>query len=155
MNRAIIPVPPSANRLWRIFRNRQHKATEYKDWLKYTAHLLRERMRPVDGTVRIVIELRFGKGFMRSRDLDNCIKPIIDALKPPRYDKEGKLASDGAGIIPDDSIEIVRSICIDVLPAIDKKSEAECVVMVERIDFPELVPVGIKRVSRAAQEALI
>jgi hypothetical protein len=152
-----IPVPESANHLWKIFGNRQYKTKAYRDWLEYTAQILRERMAPVEGPVRITITIRFGKGFMRSRDLDNCFKPIIDVLKPPRYDKEGKLSSDGAGIIPDDSIETVRSIAADVEPAFDKKSEAECWVLVEPYPFPPLVPIGAPRAKKVKpqEEALL
>lgn len=144
----IIPLPPTANKIWRTVGNRTYATKEYRDWLKLCADLFREHWRPIDGPVRVTLTIRYGKGFPCSRDADNCLKPVMDALKPPRHAKDGTLTGDGASIIPDDCIEVVRGIAIEVLPAHDKKSEAECWVMVESIECPPLLPASTKRPTK-------
>lgn len=130
-----ISVPPTANHIWKIVMSRIIKDKVYRDWLAYCADLIEERMEPVDGPVRIDIVITLGKGFASNRDLDNCIKPVLDLLKPNSYSraKEGKkpeLKSRGAGVIEDDSVAFVREIRAYFEPPIDKKSDAFCTVRV-------------------------
>ena len=35
MNQAMVPVPPSANRMYRIIRNRMYRSSDYMAWLKW------------------------------------------------------------------------------------------------------------------------
>jgi Holliday junction resolvase RusA-like endonuclease len=134
----LIPLPPTANNIWRIFGSRQHKSALYTKWLAECAELVAEEMRPVVGPICITVTIRLGKGFPKSRDLDNCVKPCIDLLKPTSYKRNGDVASVGAAIIEDDSVEYVRRIVAEVIPAYDKKSDAECYVFVE--PFPGTGP---------------
>ena len=128
-----LPLPPTANHIWSIFGNRMHRTTVYKKWLAHCTDILADEMQPVEGPVAIEITLVLGKGCPVSRDLDNCIKPVIDLLKPCKYDRNGKLTSSGAAIIKDDDVRIVRRITAQVLPAYDKKSEAEFWISVTEV----------------------
>lgn len=129
-----IPLPPTANNIWRIFGSRQHKSSHYLAWLTECAIIAERDMRPTVTPCQITVQIRLGKGFARNRDLDNCIKPCIDLLKPPSYRRsDGKLSSPGASIIPEDSVEYVMRIVAEVLPPYDKKSGAECYLSVEPI----------------------
>lgn len=130
----LIPLPPTANNIWRIFGSRQHKSSHYLKWLTECVEIVKDEMQPVIGPVRVTVTIRLGKGFPRNRDLDNCIKPCLDLLKPPSFRRaDGKLSSPGASIIQDDSVEYVPEIIARVLPAYDKKSDAECWISVRAL----------------------
>ena len=129
--------PPTANHIWKIFGNRQYATSTYRKWLVHNADIFREALPALSFAppYRVVVTIVRGKGFTESRDLDNCIKPVLDLLKPAKYSKarEGKppeLVSDGCGLIEDDDVEIVREIIARALPAWDSKSEAELYVKV-------------------------
>lgn len=83
--------PPSANSLRANHTSskggrlqiRQHKTPEYTAWLTHAIYELRQHMTPVgkeNYPVTVNIYVFGGKGLTRKRDLDNFIKPIIDAL---------------------------------------------------------------------------
>lgn len=143
----LIPIPPSANHLWKIFGNRQYKAPAYRAWLEEVVPFIERNLAKAEGPVQVTIQLRFGKGLRANRDIDNCIKPCLDALKPPAFDKDGKMKSPGASIIYDDSLEAVRRITVELLPAYDKKSEAECRLIVEPIEPFDLVPAKPRKAA--------
>lgn len=132
--RVQLPLPPTANHIWQIFGNRMHITTTYRKWLKAAVEAIREEV-PEEftfaGLVEIEISVRLGKGFPKNRDLDNCIKPAIDVLKPAKFGRtDGKLKSDGAAVIADDSSEYVARILAGFLPPHDSKSEAEFFIAV-------------------------
>jgi|GEM_PF-5191422 len=122
----MVPIPPSANRLWRVWGGRVAKAAEYKKWLRECC-LEHEDLKDkaVEIPVEVVITIRLGKGFPASRDIDNVVKPCMDLLKPRSFKKNGDLDHEGLGLIKDDKVEFVRGITVVVEPPHDSKSEAE------------------------------
>lgn len=87
-----IPIPPSANQMWQIVapkgRRRtpfMKRSTTYKKWLNATALLLKVSMPPARLPAAVVVTIRGGKGWRQEhgkdvRDIDNLLKPIMDAL---------------------------------------------------------------------------
>lgn len=87
-----LPMPPSANRLWRYDRGgRPHRSTQYKAWLQHAgAEILVQgrtayhggwgkfRAVPITSPVEVVIWA--GRPDKRKRDIDNRIKPLLDCL---------------------------------------------------------------------------
>lgn len=125
-----VPVPPSANHLWRTVSrtNRRGvrktfvtKTPKYKDWLEEAVLLLRCGLsRPQQYPVGVRIVIRGGKGWDARRDLDNATKALIDAVKH-------------SGRIPDDSTEFVTRIELEFVPPTHKNTRAGCTVaLVER-----------------------
>lgn len=74
-----LPLPPSANRLWRSNRGRVHRSPEYLAWLEAAGWLLlSQKPGGVSGNYKISINaVRPDK---RRRDLGNLEKPISDLL---------------------------------------------------------------------------
>lgn len=116
---AQIPLPPSANRLWRVFGGRVCKSRHYVEWLEHVTWLLRREMKPVAGPAHVSMLLRGGKGITVRSDLDNLIKPTIDALK-------------GAGILVDDNLEHVVGVDARYEPRTSRKDVAEFFVEVRQ-----------------------
>lgn len=115
-----IPLPPSANRLWRAGGGRVYRSPEYRSWLTETIW----DMRAQAGAARIIgayhLRLLVERPDWRRRDLDNFLKATSDALVH-------------AGVIEAD--HLAESICIqwsgpgnlmhiNLLPAEQKKSRA-------------------------------
>lgn len=143
----MVPVPPSANRLWRVWNGRVSRAAEYKKWLKECCIEHRAiKNQQVNFPVEVIITLRLGKGYIASRDIDNCIKPAMDLLKPDSHKRNGDLDHEGLGIIEDDKVAFVRGIRIVVLPPHDSKSEAEFYIHWVRSEV-SITPPAKKRKS--------
>lgn len=117
MNQVALIPPPSANNLWRHFRGQTVRTKAYNDWLEYAVQEMEKNLTPVTGRVKILIILHEGKGIKVTADLDNFIKPVLDALKPPTFntDKDGQVAQSkpGASIIEDDNLRHVHRIVAD------------------------------------------
>jgi Holliday junction resolvase RusA-like endonuclease len=85
-----LPIPPSVNDLLRpVIRRRKCgrlyprmlRSPEYQSWLEAAVLLLRVGMRPaMRFPIRLSIEIIGGSGFPVTRDLDNTIKAIQDAM---------------------------------------------------------------------------
>lgn len=117
LGRVALPPPPSANRLWRTFRGHSVRSADYTKWLEHASDEMRRSLRPTSGRVSVRVTLCEGSGVMRSADLDNLLKPVMDALKPEsRHQTTGQITKPGAGIIQDDNLAIVRRIAIGVVP---------------------------------------
>jgi Holliday junction resolvase RusA-like endonuclease len=72
-----IPVPPSANRIWRRAGAIMHKSTEYRAWKDAAAAAIQEqRAGRCFDWFSIGIDLPHSR-----RDPDNSIKPILDACQ--------------------------------------------------------------------------
>lgn len=74
----ILPLPPSANRIWRNFRGRMVKSSEYREWRDDACDRIIKQM---DG--QPPLEWFTAAMIMppTRRDLDNSIKPTLDALQ--------------------------------------------------------------------------
>jgi len=74
---ADLPVPPSANRMWRHARGRTYRSPEYEAWRESAGLLLNAQRKgfSITGPARMV--LRIGK-IHGARDGDNCLKPTAD-----------------------------------------------------------------------------
>lgn len=77
-----ITPPPSANKLWRYTGGRPLKSREYRQWMKVAQMeilLQRNAGTPaLSGPVEVLISM---KRMRKNADLDNRIKPTLDALE--------------------------------------------------------------------------
>jgi crossover junction endodeoxyribonuclease RusA len=114
-----LPYPVSANRYWRIARNRlilSKEAKAYKNAAKI--EFAKTGAIPMTGIVVVVIILhpkltRSGEASKVRIDLDNALKVVIDALNGLAYidDKQivGISATVGEGGMPDGGVSIIIS----------------------------------------------
>lgn len=117
----VLPVPPSVNGLWRAVRKGHAKVCVVKSraytlWLEEA--VLRLRLGLPVLTVfpaRLTLTVCRGKGWHPRRDLDNCLKPVADALVR-------------SGRIPDDDGDHIASFVAGFGP--DAKA-AYCTVSLE------------------------
>lgn len=86
-----IPVPPSANKIWRFVPGSRHplKSREYRAWLKETIDILHEHVRQGVKFGREPLIVRIVPPFNGRRDLDNYCKATLDGLV-----QSGMLATD-------------------------------------------------------------
>lgn len=92
---ATLPYPPTANKLWRFVPGQRTplKSEDYRRWLAAVDACLPMSMRgKVRGSCRV--EIIAERPDARKRDLDNLVKPILDAIK------DGKTLK---GLIRDDA----------------------------------------------------
>lgn len=79
-----LPYPPSTNGLWRSSKRKDgtpyvHRTKRYMTWLNSAGWEIRaQKPSRIDGPVEITIVLKRGA---KNHDLDNRIKPILDALQ--------------------------------------------------------------------------
>lgn len=92
----VLPLPPSANRLWRRSGRRIHPSPDYDDWKARARLCLAQQGRGarIHGFYRMAIVLPATR-----KDADNLIKPLGDALQV-------------AGIIQND--RLLRGLTLDV-----------------------------------------
>ena len=76
-----LPEPPSANRYWRVYRNRVVKSAEARAYQEVVA-LIAAKAVPFDGEVSVVLTWWRGRA---SGDLDNRLKVTLDSLKGLAY----------------------------------------------------------------------
>lgn len=76
-----VPYPPSANRYWRIARNRLYVSSEARDY-KQVVKLTNLRVKPLDGPVRLTATIYRPQ---KSGDLMNREKVLSDALQGVAY----------------------------------------------------------------------
>lgn len=84
-----LPMPPSANDYWRVWRGRAVVSTEarrYKQGAKLRA--LTQGMRPLDGPVCVSVVVYRKR---KAGDLDNSLKVLLDALKGVAYEDDGQV----------------------------------------------------------------
>ena len=107
-------LPPTANNLFRAGRHGRgrYKTRQYRDWLTETEarFLLAGRNLSAGKPWSLCVSVR---GLKRTRDLDNCLKPFVDALVR-------------TGLVPDDRwldrIVMVREIGPTGAPKDDEES---------------------------------
>ena len=73
-----LPLPPSANRIWRNFRGRMVKSAEYRDWRDEAADSIAHQMGGQPPLMWFTAAMIMPP---TRRDLDNSIKPALDALQ--------------------------------------------------------------------------
>lgn len=117
-----IPIPPSANQLWRVARRRgRGKArviptVKYAEWLKVAVPLIKRSMpKAAIFPIKITIEVTGGKGWRQGRDISNAIKATEDAIKH-------------AGIIPDDNTDYVVEVNAIYFEPMKPKQQARCLI---------------------------
>lgn len=71
-----IPIPPSANRMYRKVRNFMIPSPEYIAWLEAAGPIVRRHTGPITGMIAVHIKVWGGRGWVESSDLDNLEKPI-------------------------------------------------------------------------------
>jgi len=76
----LLDMPPSANKMWRKGPFGMHPSAEYKGWKNSAAMevMAARRGQTFDEPVEIVLII---KRAHKLRDLDNQIKPVLDALQ--------------------------------------------------------------------------
>ena len=90
MNQVVLPIPPSANMIWRIGRGRMYKSGQYLAWLA-AAEVEFLAQGPWDKfEEKTPYRVEIFAAIDRRRDIDNLIKPILDAMLK-------------AGLTPDDA----------------------------------------------------
>jgi Holliday junction resolvase RusA-like endonuclease len=87
-----LPMPPSANLIWRTARGRTYRSPDYAAWREQAGWLVKG-CKPVAGPVRVEIAVS-----QKARgDIDNRIKPVLDVLV-------------AGGLIAGDDKKTVRSV---------------------------------------------
>lgn len=80
-----LPCPPSMNSIWRVGRRVGSKKSvvylsgTYKNWLETIVLDVRRMPKIKDYPIRVEIKVQAGNDW-RKRDIDNLIKPTLDAL---------------------------------------------------------------------------
>ena len=120
----VVPIPPSTNGIWRMVRRRHRSvlvvSKHYRNWLDVTIALMRHHLQPAQCPCRIDITIQGGKGWRITRDLDNVIKPVVDAL---RY----------AHVLPDDSCQYVVFVSASYVPCEIRRTNAECIITISEV----------------------
>lgn len=79
-----LPIPPSANHIFRASRRGQvYRSKKYTDWHK-AAELMAyatKKGKVINPPYAITMEIIGGSGWRKDRDLDNCWKPVLDLLQ--------------------------------------------------------------------------
>lgn len=105
MTTITLPVPPSANNLFRNVRKGRVVTERYQSWLNAAGwELQSQRIAPIDGPVHLAIAINEKK---TRCDLGNCEKATVDLLVKH-------------GVIADDNKRVVRSISLYWSPNVDR-----------------------------------
>ena len=100
--RLVLPIPPSVNHIWRRRGKATYLSENYQRWLRQAeAAAFEQRARCIDGQVAVSLTVIPGRGWRSNRDLDNLLKPTLDALC--RF-----------GLILDDNCSIVRQLACTI-----------------------------------------
>lgn len=100
-----LPIPPSANRMYRKVRNMMIPAPEYLHWLEAAAPIVRRHITGHLATpITVHIKVWSGKGWRENSDLDNLEKPIKDMLQAKEFG--GRQL--GAAVLESDDCRHVR-----------------------------------------------
>lgn len=76
-----VPLPPTANKIWRSQSGRVMRAGKYLAWQKSLGWCLKwQRVPPAPIPCRLSLVIVGGKGWRVSNDIDNRLKPLCDGL---------------------------------------------------------------------------
>lgn len=154
--RLILPMPPSANRLWRIAGRSMIKTQHYREWMAKAADGVTYQLggRPAISWFSVSIGLPVSR-----RDPDNGIKPLLDALQQGgAIENDGKLR--GLTLdVHDDQPEEWVSIGLFVAPApraVQEREDmqrraAECAVVLLAEFRHALTPSAMDRALRMSK----
>ena len=93
-----LPLPPSANAIWRSNRGHVHKSAAYKTWLTQAGWEARaQHPDRIEGAYCLNIEAK--RPDKRGRDIDNLIKPVSDLLCSIGVIEDDCIAQPGSGSI--------------------------------------------------------
>lgn len=112
---ADLPLPPSANDMYRFMRGGVYPTKKYLDWLLAASEIiLEQRTEPIEGRIAVAITVWGGKGWTESSDLDNCRKAVNDVLQPKMRKVGGTrerpvMRQFGSGLIQSDDCRTVRA----------------------------------------------
>lgn len=77
-----VPVPITANLMWRVFDGVVVKSSAYRAWEAKAQAAVPQADRALFVTpVCVLVTIQGGKLFRTSRDIDNCTKPCVDLVK--------------------------------------------------------------------------
>lgn len=117
-----LPIPPSANQLWRSARTpngvKVYKSDKYSQWLEVAVMLCKVGLDKRTEPVEIRLSIHDGKGWRKGRDLDNVSKAAGDCLKH-------------AGILIDDNTDYVKRIVIEYVSRVKKTDDAKLCVSIK------------------------
>lgn len=83
MIRLTLPLPPSANRMWRKAGRVVYRHPDYNQFCKDVGDIcMMQRVTPIAGNVQATMRFYFARV---NGDLDNRIKPLLDSLKVHAY----------------------------------------------------------------------
>ena len=97
------------------------KTPEYTTWILTAGMMMRMGLSKCKALpVRIRVEIHSGQGFPESRDLDNCIKPIADAVRASK-------------ILPDDRVTEISKIDLEYIRRHRATGIATCWIEIEEL----------------------
>lgn len=89
MIRLVLPLPPSANRMWRKGKSRVYRSDEYTKFSEEVGWACTEkRIKKLAGNVHAEVVLYFAR---KNGDADNRIKPLLDSLIGYAYADDGQV----------------------------------------------------------------
>lgn len=92
MTTIVLPYPPSANRYWRLFKGRVIKSTQAREYQNAVGwQVLAERIPMLDTPVQVQVTVKLFRPH-KGRDLDNCLKVLLDALQGYAYQNDNQIA---------------------------------------------------------------
>jgi Holliday junction resolvase RusA-like endonuclease len=108
---AEIPIPPSVNHMHVLIGKSKGKrvarSKQYQSWIDVTTIIMAITLPKFTKPVAIRIEIHSGDGWETRRDIDNVIKPVVDAIK-------------NSGRIVNDNVDYVRKVEVEYLPGSGK-----------------------------------
>lgn len=92
--------PPSVNHIWNRGKGgKVYRSRAYQTWIARNLFHAGRKVRQVPGPVSVEILIWGGKGWRKGRDIDNCLKPLMDFLQH-------------IGAIEDDCSDVVTEIVV-------------------------------------------
>lgn len=82
-----LPIPPSANRYWRVYNGHPVMSQEARDYKEYVG-VSCLRMVPLAGPVSVTIRVYRAR---KAGDLDNFEKVVLDALQGYAYENDNQV----------------------------------------------------------------